>query len=71
MLYELSDGSAIGLSSARYFTGGGVSLIDIGVEPDPAVDMSDEANQKLINGVLPLEEDLQYQAAVRALGVAE
>lgn len=67
MLYELSDGSAIGLSSARYFTGGGVSLIDVGVEPDPTVEMTDEANAKLLNGVLPLEEDLQYQAAIRAL----
>ncbi|MBR2491135.1 MAG: S41 family peptidase [Ruminiclostridium sp.] len=67
MLYELSDGSAIGLSTARYFTGSGVSLIGSGVEPDPVVELSEEANTRLLNGDLPLEEDLQYQAAVRAL----
>ena len=69
MLYELSDGSAIGLSSARYFTGGGVSLIGTGVEPEPSVAMTQEANEKLLNGVLPLSEDLQYQAAVEALAL--
>jgi carboxyl-terminal processing protease len=71
MLYELADGSAINLSTARYFTGSGVSLIGTGVEPEPSVAMTEEANQKLLAGQLPLEEDLQYQAAVRALGVAE
>ena len=71
MLYELADGSAINLSTARYFTGSGVSLIGTGVEPEPSVAMTEEANQKLLAGQLPLEEDLQYQAAVRALEVAE
>ena len=67
MLYELSDGSAIGLSTARYFTGSGVSLIGSGVEPDPVVELSEEANARLLKGDLPLAEDLQYQEAVRAL----
>ena len=71
MLFELSDGSAMGLSTARYFTGSGVSLIGTGVTPEPSVAMTDEANRKLLEGKLPLEEDLQYQAAVRALDLAE
>ncbi|MBQ9933873.1 MAG: S41 family peptidase, partial [Ruminiclostridium sp.] len=62
-----SDGSAIGLSTARYFTGSGVSLIGSGVEPDPVVELSEEANARLLKGDLPLAEDLQYQEAVRAL----
>ena len=43
------------------------SLIGTGVEPEPSVAMTEEANEKLLAGQLPLEEDLQYQAAVRAL----
>ena len=71
MLFELADGSALNLSTARYYTGGGVSLIGTGVEPDPLVEMSDEANARLLAGELPLEEDTQYQAAVRALALDE
>ena len=71
MLYELSDGSAMGLSTARYYTGSGVSLIGTGLEPEPSVAMTDQANAKLLAGQLPLEEDLQYQAAVRALDLGE
>lgn len=71
MLYELADGSAVGLSTARYYTGGGVSLIGVGLEPEPSVAMTDQANEKLLRGELPLEEDLQYQAAVRALDLGE
>ncbi len=35
VLFDLPDGSAIGLSTARYYTGGGVSLIGTGLTPDP------------------------------------
>ena len=61
----------MGLSTARYYTGSGVSLIGTGLEPDPGVAMTDQANARLLAGQLPLEEDLQYQAAVRALGLGE
>ena len=35
VLFDLPGGSAIGLSTARYYTGGGVSLIGTGLTPDP------------------------------------
>ena len=71
MLYELYDGSAIGLSTARYYTGGGESLIGVGLEPDPSVELTEEAKAKLLVGELPYEEDLQLQAAIKALGLEE
>ena len=71
MLYELYDGSAIGLSTARYYTGGGESLIGVGLEPDPSVELTEEAKAKLLVGELPHEEDLQLQAAIKALGLEE
>lgn len=71
MLYRLYDGSAIGLSTARYYTGGGESLIGGGLEPDPAVELTEEAKARLLVGELPYEEDLQLQAAVKALDLGE
>lgn len=71
MLYELYDGSAIGLSTARYYTGGGESLIGVGLEPDPSVELTEEAKAKLLVGELPYEEDLQLQAAIKALDLGE
>ena len=69
MLYRLADGSAIGLSTARYYTGGGVSLIGTGLDPDPSVALTQEAEEKLLVSQLPYEEDLQLQAAIRALNL--
>ena len=71
MLYRLYDGSAIGLSTARYYTGGGESLIGVGLEPDPAVELTEEAKARLLVGELPYEEDLQLQAAIKALDLRE
>lgn len=67
MLFSLQDGSAIGLSTARYFTGSGVSLIGTGLDPDPSVELTEAAKEKLLLGQLPESEDLQLQAAVKAL----
>lgn len=68
-LFRLYDGSAIGLSTARYYTGSGVSLIGVGVEPEPSVELTEEARARLQAGELPHDEDLQLQAAIRALGL--
>lgn len=69
MLFPLQDGSAMGLSTARYFTGGGVSLIGTGLTPEPSVELSEEAKQKLLAGTLTDEEDLQLQAAIKVLHI--
>ena len=66
-LYPLRDGSAVNLSSARYFTAGGVSLIGTGLVPDPYVGMSYAKQWDLMAGRLAPEDDGQLQAALNAL----
>lgn len=68
MLFTLADGSAISLSTARYYTGSGISLIGTGVTPEPLVALSQEEAQRLLAGTLPPEEDPQLQSALEALG---
>lgn len=68
MLFTLADGSAISLSTARYYTGSGISLIGTGVTPEPLVALSQEEAQRLLAGILPPEEDPQLQSALEALG---
>ena len=70
ILFDLPDGSAIGLSTARYYTGKGVSLIGTGLTPDTEVTLSEEDQQKLLVGELTPAEDAQFQAAVAALGLS-
>lgn len=67
MLFDLPDGSAIGLSTARYFTGGGKSLIGTGLTPDVSVSLTDEQQKQLLMGQLSHAEDPQLQAALQAL----
>lgn len=68
MLFTLADGSAISLSTARYYTGSGISLIGTGVTPEPLVALSQEEAQRLLAGTLSPEEDPQLQSALEALG---
>lgn len=68
MLFTLADGSAISLSTARYYTGSGISLIGTGVTPEPLVALSQEEAQCLLAGTLSPEEDPQLQSALEALG---
>ena len=67
VLFDLPNGSSIGLSTARYYTGGGVSLIGTGLNPDPAISLSQEDQEKLLAGTLAPQEDAQLQAALQAL----
>ncbi len=65
--YQLSDGSAIALSSGAYFTPKGVSLAGEGITPDIEIDMDDETYAELYYGLLEQEDDPQLQAAIEAL----
>lgn len=66
--YRLKDGSAVALSSGRYYTPKGVSLSDVGgLTPNIPVEMDDETTAKLYSGILPYEEDPQLQAAIKAV----
>lgn len=67
LLYALPNGSAMGLSSARYYTGGGVSLIGTGLNPEPELSLSQEEAEGLLLGTLDPQEDPQLQAAIQAL----
>ena len=65
--FTLSDGSCLNLSIAKYFTPKGVSLTDIGVEPDIPVEISDEDFIELYYDRLEDEKDVQLQAAIEAV----
>lgn len=64
----LSDGSAVNLSTGKYFTPNGVNLVEVGgVTPDVPALVDEETAQKIsVNGV-SLENDPQIQAAVATL----
>lgn len=66
-LYTLRDGSAVNLSDAKYFTGGGNSLIGTGLIPDPYVGLNYYRQWDLILGKLDHQDDGQLQAAIRVL----
>lgn len=64
---DLGDGSAVALSSGKYYTPQGRSLTDVGVVPDVQMDLDAVDYQALYYGVLEPEQDEQLQAAVAAL----
>ena len=65
--YELSDGSAVGLSAGKYFTPSGKSLIGTGIQPDVVVEVDDETRARIAYGTLDAKDDPQIQAAVDIL----
>ena len=66
---HLSDGSALNLSTGKYFTPKGNNLSEMGgLTPDVPVAVTDEQMDALIYAQqLPVEEDIQIQAAIKAL----
>jgi carboxyl-terminal processing protease len=66
-LFPLKNGSAIGLSTSKYFTGAGVSLIGVGLTPDPAVALTEGERSLFLQEKLSQENDPQLQAAITAL----
>lgn len=69
--FALANGGAINLSTARYFTGEGVSLIGTGLTLDREVTLTEEQAAALAAGTLEPPEDPQLQAAVALLTAAE
>lgn len=63
----LLNGGAVGLSTAAYFTGSGVSLIGTGITPDEVISLTDEQEALRAAGQLEPEEDPQLQAALELL----
>lgn len=64
---SLGDGSAVALSTGKYFTPKGNSLTDVGVTPDVRVDVDEETAEKIYYGTLGYADDLQIQAAIQVL----
>jgi len=60
-LYPLSDGSAIKVTVARYYTPGGISIQGEGLVPDYVVEMSNEDAIRI--GQLEFDEDAQLSKA--------
>lgn len=66
--YQLSDGSAIGLSVGKYSTPNGVWLAEVGgLTPDVQVDVDDETYAAIYAAILDPAEDPQIQAAIETL----
>lgn len=63
----LPNGGALNLSTGRYHTGNGVSLIGTGVSLDVEVKLDEMDNAALLAGTLEPEVDAQLQAAVEKL----
>ena len=65
VVYQLSDGSAIGLSIGKYFTPKGVSLAEVGgITPDIVVDVDTETFNAIYAGTLEPMEDPQIAIAI-------
>lgn len=63
----LLGGGAMNLSTARYYTGNGISLIGTGVRLDAEVVLSKEKETALRAGTLPHADDEQLQKALELL----
>ena len=63
----LGDGSAVALSTAKYFTPKGNSLAGKGITPTVRVDVDEETAAAIYYGTSKPAEDPQLQAAIKAL----
>ena len=65
--FKLNDGSAVALSTGKYFTPKGISLEGVGITPDVMLTLGEEEALQLYLKQLPPEDDAQLQAAIAAL----
>lgn len=63
-ILPLTDGSAVKITIARYFTPRGVCIHGVGVTPDVEVELDDALKQLV---VIPHDKDNQLQTAIRLL----
>lgn len=66
--FPLTNGGAMNISTARYTTGAGVSLVGTGVRLDAEVYLEEEAASALASGTLDHADDAQLQKALELLG---
>ena len=65
--FQFSDGSGVVLSTGKYFTPEGRSLIGVGVTPDVEIAVDDETEAGIYVGTLDPMEDPQILAAINAI----
>ena len=65
--FLLPDGSALGLSTGKYYTPNGVSLEGVGLTPDKVIPVNETTAAGIYNGILTDAQDPQLQAAIAAL----
>lgn len=63
-ILPLTDGTAVKITIARYFTPKGICIHGVGVTPDVEVELDDSLKQLV---VIPYDRDNQLQEAVRVL----
>lgn len=61
---DLKDGTALKLTTAKYYTPNGNNIHGIGIAPDVEIDLPEELKTKV---ELTLEEDVQLQKAIEVL----
>ena len=64
---SLGDGSAVALSTGKYYTPKGNSLADKGITPSVRVDVDEETASDIYYGTLQPADDPQIRAAIQAL----
>ena len=65
--FPLVDGSAVALSTGKYFTPKGVSLEGVGITPDILSTVDEETYWQIYYNQIPPEEDPQIAVAIAAL----
>ena len=61
---DLQDGTALKLTTAKYYTPDGNNIHEIGITPDVEIDLPEELKTM---GEIPFEEDVQLQKAIEVL----
>lgn len=67
--FLLPDGSGAAISTGKYFTPNGVSLIGTGIQPDYEMSTDLDILMKVNAGELPLEEESMVAQALKALEI--
>lgn len=66
-LFPLRNGGAIGISTSKYYTAAGVSLIGVGLTPDATVTFTEDERKLFLQEELSHDKDRQLQAAFSSL----
>ncbi|MBQ6998933.1 MAG: S41 family peptidase [Clostridia bacterium] len=65
-IFEMGDGTAFKLTTAKYYTPGGTCIDKVGITPQIEVGLDEEMSQKAVTQI-PYERDYQLQRAVQEL----